>query len=308
MKNIKIFLPIILIILSIFLVACNNKQYGTNVDTNKTLKAFQSIGYTDREIELINQYLSKSDINYLLDYGYVENISEYIGYNIFDINNLSRYIDYKNKFNELDFYHTILYVNMNLDKNFYEVVNTASNPDDILVLVNKYNKLPDDYEPSDLVLVDKRCSIKDNIYLRKEANDNFYKMCINMLSLNLDMKAISGYRSYEYQVKLHNSYIETDGEEKAIKYSAKPRYSEHETGLVVDVMGNNKNYIKFGETDEYKYILKHASDYGFIIRYENEFVTGYINEPWHLRYVGREVAEKLKKENITFDEYIYLNS
>ena len=310
MNTFKEKLLVICTILSIFLVACNtdkNTKNDSNLTIDNTVKTFKNIGYTDREIELIKKYLSESDIDYLLNYDYVENISEYIGYDIFDASKLNRYIDYKNKFNNLDFYHIILYVNMNLDKDFYEDVRVVSNPDDILVLVNKYNKLPDDYVPNDLVLVDARCSAKDGIYLRSEANDNFYKMCMNMISLNLNMKAISGYRSYEYQTKLHNDYINNDGYEAAIKYSAKPGHSEHETGLVVDVMGSNKAYTNFSDTDEYQYILKHASDYGFIIRYDNEFVTGYINEPWHLRYVGREVAEKLKKDNITLDEYIYLN-
>ena len=299
------FLLLFLIIASIFLVACNNNN-DDNPDTNNVVKTFLNIGYSDEEVDAIYKYLSNTDINYLLDYNYIDNLTEYIGYEIFDINNLNRYIAYRDKYSELDFYHTILYVNMNLDKDFYSDVNIVSSPNDILVLVNKYNRLPDDYVPSDLVEVNKRCSVKDGIYLREEANNMLYNMCINMLSLGLDFKVISGYRTKEYQENLYNEYAKNDGEEKAIKYSAKPRHSEHETGLTIDVMGNNKNYLKFDETAEYRYILKHASDYGFIIRYENEFVTGYMNEPWHLRYVGINTAKKIKKENITLDEYVYL--
>ena len=274
---------------------------------NKTKEVFLNLGYSNKEIKEIDKYLKKSDINYLSNHNYVENITEFIRYSIFDINNLDRYIAYRNKYYELDFYHIILYVNMNLDKDFYSDVKTITNPYDKLVLVNKYNKLPDDYSPNDLVLIDKRCSVKDDVYIRKEASKHLIDMCMDMISLNLDMKVISGYRNYDYQKTLYDEYVKKDGEYAAIKYSARPRFSEHETGLSIDVMGNNKNYTKFNETPEYRYILNNAHNYGFIIRYDNEFVTGYINEAWHLRYVGIKNAKKIKNDNITLDEYVYMN-
>lgn len=296
---------IIIFLLIVLLSGCdkeNNIKYTNNIDNN----ILYNIGYNEKQINMIYKYLDLSDISYLTNLNYIENIEDYLGYDIMDIKNIDRYKSFRNKHDNLDLYHIILYVNMNLDKPFYSEYNTVDNPNSNLVLINKYNKLPDDYAPNDLELLDSSCTVKEDLYLRKEARDSFYNMCMDMKSLNLDIKAISGYRTQDYQKMLYEEYSSKDGEEKAIKYSAKPRFSEHETGLSVDVMGSNKNYLLFKDTYEFQYIKEHAFKYGFIIRYENEFVTGYIDEEWHLRYVGVDAATKIKEENISLEEYIYL--
>ena len=172
------------------------------------------------------------------------------------------------------------------------------------ILVNKENPLLEDYVPDDLQRIGSFCSESDKM-LVKEACINFEIMCADALKDNMNIKAISAYRSYDYQKKLYEYYIKTRGLKYASKCSAKPGYSEHQTGLAVDVMGENGDYNLFGKTKEFKWMMKNSYKYGFILRYpsDKEKITGYKYEPWHYRYVGKKLAATLFLENITLEEY-----
>lgn len=117
------------------------------------------------------------------------------------------------------------------------------------------------------------------------------------------MQLISGYRSYAYQVDLYNSYVERDGQEAADRYSARPGYSEHQTGLCFDVGAIDNDY---GTTPAGKWLASHAHEYGFIIRFPEgkEEITGYMYEPWHIRYVGKSVAAEIYQKGLTLEEYL----
>lgn len=116
------------------------------------------------------------------------------------------------------------------------------------------------------------------------------------------MPLISGYRSYDYQTSLYNNYVAIDGEDAANRYSAKPGYSEHQTGLAFDI--GELNY-QFGETPAGIWLAQHAHEYGFIIRYPQgkENVTGYMYEPWHVRYLGDQ-ASSVYASGLTLEEYL----
>ena len=115
---------------------------------------------------------------------------------------------------------------------------------------------------------------------------------------------LSGFRSYETQQTLYNNYVARDGVALADTYSARPGHSEHQTGLAFDVGKIDNGY---GDTDEGKWLATHAHEYGFIIRYlkGKEDITGYMYEPWHIRYVG-SVATNIYQANITLEEYLGL--
>lgn len=117
------------------------------------------------------------------------------------------------------------------------------------------------------------------------------------------MQMISGYRSYDYQVDLYNSYVARDGQEAADRYSARPGYSEHQSGLCFDVGDIDNDY---GTTPAGKWLAAHAHEYGFIIRFPEgkEDITGYMYEPWHIRYVGKDVASEIYQRGITLEEYL----
>ncbi len=170
------------------------------------------------------------------------------------------------------------------------------------ILVNKKNKLNKNYKPNDLVKVSKKFSTKE-CYLRKKVNKAFTRLCKNALKSNLDLKAISCFRSYEYQKNLYINYIKEMGFTKASFCSAKPGCSEHQTGLAIDINYDNDS---FDSTKESKWLINNAYKYGFILRYPKgkEYITGYKYEPWHYRYVGKRIARIMYKKKITLEEYL----
>lgn len=162
-----------------------------------------------------------------------------------------------------------------------------------IILVNKKNPLTRNYVPTNLVIVpdiytfrktylDKAC-LKSYIELYKAANYNYL--------------IYSGYRSYEYQESIYNGDI----------YQAKPGESEHQTGLAIDVTIDGIGLTPyFSYTKEGIWLSENAYLYGFIIRYpqNKEKITGYLYEPWHIRYVGKYHARIIHKNNLTLEEYI----
>ena len=143
-------------------------------------------------------------------------------------------------------------------------------------------------------------------YLRREAKTSFERLAHDASLIGYNIIAVSAYRDYEYQNKLYNDYVANYGVDYANNCSAKPGYSEHQTGLAIDVMASGiNNYGQFSGTKEYAWMVKNAYKYGFILRYleSEENITGYSYESWHFRYVGVDVATKIKNENLTYEEY-----
>src|SRR5690625_1806734 len=179
------------------------------------------------------------------------------------------------------------------------------------VLVNKHNGLTDYYEPDDLVTVEVPTVLENPEVrqLRQVAADALFEMFEEAKNDGIYLHARSGYRSYETQVALFNNYVAEHGEEAANKFSARPGHSEHQTGLVMDVTSESVKFQlteAFGETAEGVWIKENAHRFGFIIRYPEgkENITGYVYEPWHLRYVGEEVAEAIYESGLTFEEFL----
>jgi len=185
-----------------------------------------------------------------------------------------------------------------------------TDPDSIAVLVNKTYGLPADYEPDDLVKVDIPFVYKDESVhsLRKVAADALVTLFEAAKNDGLELAGVSGYRSYAIQKMLYEKYVARDGEEAANTYSAKPGHSEHSTGLAMDVAGISGKCAAnncFAGTPEALWLAEHAHEYGFIIRYPlgKEDITGYQYEPWHLRYVGIELAAILHENDWTMEEF-----
>ena len=112
----------------------------------------------------------------------------------------------------------------------------------------------------------------------------------------------SGFRSYETQTQLYQNYVNKDGKAEADRYSARPGYSEHQTGLAFDLVGTNGDLVT--EEKAAQWLLDHAADYGFVVRYlkGKEKETGYMAEEWHLRYVGKE-AKEISASGLSLEEY-----
>ena len=219
--------------------------------------------------------------------------------------NFERYYDYLTKNPNLSTKEVVTNVNSNLDHEYYTTDYAADLSKNTLILVNKYYKLSSDYAPDNLVHV--TASYGGNgQYIKEEAFEEYKKMYTDMKVLGLNLLIRSSYRSYNYQTGLYNNYVAKDGKANADTYSARPGYSEHQTGLAIDVgTPSTKNLGDFLYTDEYKWMIENAHNYGFILRYkeETEKITGYMYEPWHFRYVGKEVATYIKENDITYEEY-----
>ena len=191
-----------------------------------------------------------------------------------------------------------------------EVITT---PDSIYCLVNKEYSLPSDYEPDDLIVPNITFSIdyeSEKKYIRKEAAEALEQMFADAAKENLELVAVSGYRSYTRQEEIYEKNLKTRGTTHTNQYSAKPGYSEHQTGLVMDISCKSEGYDlqeSFGDTPEGEWVAKNACSYGYIIRYpkDKSEITGYAFEPWHLRYVGVPLATYLTENNLTLDEYFY---
>lgn len=188
----------------------------------------------------------------------------------------------------------------------------VAKPDDIAVLVNKKFALPADYKPKDLVEPNIPFIFKEKSekrLLRKPAAEALEKLVAGAKKDGILLAGVSGYRSYETQKSLFNNYVKSDGEEAARKYSAEPGHSEHETGLAIDMSGSDGKCAAtdcFGGTKEAKWLAEHAPEYGFIIRYPKgkESITGYQYEPWHIRYVGTQMAQEIAAKGLTLEEYL----
>lgn len=175
---------------------------------------------------------------------------------------------------------------------------TVSQPTIIngIVLANKKHPLPTNYNPG------------ENPVARQKVN----KLISDAQALGLNVSnQVSGFRAYSTQASLYNNYVAAHGKQEADRFSARPGYSEHQTGLVFDLIDNQGQLLGAEGTSESskkaaEWLEKNAHKYGFIVRYKPEFVekTGYMEESWHIRYVGEDVAKTIHERNISLEEYL----
>ena len=158
---------------------------------------------------------------------------------------------------------------------------------DEIVIANKHYPLSKDYNPGENPI----------------AKEELLKLIAAMQQAGFPISDhYSGYRSYETQTQLYQDYVNQDGKAEADRYSARPGYSEHQTGLAFDLIGTNGDLVT--EEKAAQWLLDHAADYGFVVRYlkGKEKETGYMAEEWHLRYVGKE-AKDIAASGLSLEEY-----
>lgn len=163
-----------------------------------------------------------------------------------------------------------------------------------ILVASKQYPLPQNYAPGE----------------SEEAREAFRQMAAEAQLEDITLVAFSTFRSFERQQELYDRYVKNDGQEAADRYSARPGYSEHQTGLAFDIGEQNfeEHFAResFGETAAGKWVAANAHHYGFIMRYPEgkEKITGYMYEPWHFRYVGKDVATQIYEKGITLEDYI----
>lgn len=183
--------------------------------------------------------------------------------------------------------------------------------DDIHILVNKERNLPKDYKPWDLVVPNVKFSFEEKLekrYLRQEAADALEILFEGASQDGITLYAVSGYRSYATQDGLFNRKANAVGFEEANKLVAVPGQSEHQTGLSMDVSSKSVGFSlteDFAHTDEGIWLKNNAHKYGFIIRFPQDKtdITGYSYEPWHIRYLGTDLATEVYESGLTLEEF-----
>ena len=158
---------------------------------------------------------------------------------------------------------------------------------DEIVVANKHYPMSKDYYPGENATA-KAAFLK----LIEQMKEEGYAISDNY----------SGFRSYATQAQLYQSYVNQEGQAAADRYSARPGYSEHQTGLAFDVIGTDGQLVE--DAGAAQWLLDHAPDYGFVVRYPRgkESITGYMHEEWHLRYIGKE-AKDIAASGLTLEEY-----
>ncbi len=271
-----------------------------------------SMGYTMEETQDFLKIINKDIKEFLINNSKKKVYYDIIKEKYFLSKNYLKYIDYQKNHEDIKLDKVIALVNVHASDGWYsETYNTDLSKKD-LVLVNKFYKLEEGYKRDDLVPISLQYSYASNSAAEEVVN-SFIQMHKEVKSkLGIHLMVNSSFRSYEDQEAIYKSF-KAKGETYADSYAARPGFSEHQTGLSIDITSTAHPTINaFKESEEYQWLKDNSYKYGFILRYPEgkEDITGYNTESWHFRYVGKKVAEQIFKEGITFDEYYayYLES
>ena len=309
------------------------KKYVKSVPYTKTLNAaFESDDYNEKYLSkysgidyykdkklikainlLLDKKYSTNEINLILSRGSIDDailfskkdkivyLEEYLEYDFARIRLYDQYVDYGNETGSST-YDTVVYVNLGINNPEYTNP-TIVNKFDKNMLVNKHFKLNKEFKVPDLVKIDKKYTDEDNIMMNKEAYEQYKKMSDDLEKSGLNIYITTAYRSYDDQKELCDYFKKLYGDEYVKKYVAQPGFSEHQTGLAIDIASVRKN--TFASSKEYKWMIKNAYKYGYILRYKKEYQeeTGFKSEAWHYRYVGVDIAKDIHNKEMSYEEY-----
>ena len=264
----------------------------------KTIKGIYLIITDKKEPEIIEKKEEKKEKKVKEEKTSFEQLSYYKD------TNHNRYIRYQNKNPNLSIETIVTYVNIGLDNPYYTYTNKAKDLNKTTIIVNKYNYLTRDYVPKNLESIPLSYA-RSGMKLVNVAKDAYVEMAKAAEKQKLKLVVTSSYRDYEYQEDIYNRYVKSDGKEAADTYSGRPGFSEHQTGLAVDLYNGKKLYTEFENTKEFDWMQDNAYKYGFILRFpkDKDNITGYQYESWHYRYVGKEIAQYIHEHDITYEEY-----
>lgn len=290
-----ILILIIILILIQYLKTINSPEYK-----------LEKIGYSRKEIkEIIKK--DKKIINYAIKNKYDRYLIPLTEEKYFI---WKKYKDYRSyildeyKSKKVNYADVITKINTKTNYEPYtHIVNTNMDLGNG-VLVNKYYSLPDKYAPDDIVEISSQYAYPGNS-IKAEVYEAFKEMSKASKQDNITLIINSSYRSYEEQKQIYDDYSDKNGQEYADKYAARPNFSEHQTGLSIDIFSPGYGMKTFETSPAFTWLNENCYKYGFILRYPKgkENITGYSYEAWHYRYLGKDLAKKVHDENITFDEY-----
>ena len=274
------------------------------------------VGYSTEETKVLLDNLSSEEISEVLTYEYNEFIPEFAQAEYFIFKNLDGYLSqvitqeqdfFKYRGTEgYDYDYIVSLVNV---KAIYPVYENTEETDLSLgygILVNKYYELGADYAPDDLVDIDIRYRFGGEKQIRAEVYDAFLEMWEAANQEGIYLVIDSAYRDYASQKEVYEFYENSQGTKYADGIAARPGFSEHQTGLSLDIYSKEcANAATFKDSKTYAWLVANAHKYGFILRYPDgkSELTGYEYESWHYRYLGVELATEVYERGLTYDEY-----
>ena len=304
-----IFLYIAVIIVIVILANKGINAYKTYQYHKTTEYKLITIGYTKKDIKLLSKYYSEKElVKFTKDKKKNKLLLNLMSNKYYLHKNLDTYLEYQDLNPNKSLEDVIKEVNIRHNYAYYEGTIETDTSLNYEMLVNKYYFLTSEYEPNDLVTISTRYAwgAAGSKKIRSEAYEAFIKMHEAANSEGIYLMVNSAYRDYNSQERVYNQYKNNQGEAYADKIAARPGFSEHQTGLALDIFSlNNSTQATFKDTDAYRWLKDNSYKYGFILRYPEglEKITGYDFESWHYRYVGVELAKKIYDSGLTFDEY-----
>ena len=252
-----------------------------------------------------SEYGDTKTVIYLVNNGYFNNelTVELFKDKWFIMDNLDLYLKYGEVISDIR--ELVEYVNTSAYLKGYEDYKDADTEAGNLIIGNKLSYLGD-YVPEDLVSVDDDYIMQDGVMLKSEAYEHLKEMFETAREEGYYFYISTAYRSYDFQKALYDSYLLKDSVEVVDSYSSRPGFSDHQTGLALDIGMPGYKFDAFTDTAECKWLHNNAYKYGFILRYPEgkENITKYTYESWHFRYVGVEVSTYIYETNITLEEYV----
>ncbi len=285
-------------------------EYNSNIDdfiSHKDFKEEKLFTYVNElnksELSIDNTIFIVNHKDYNDKIKYTEKIISIIKEKYYISENLNRYISYNEKNSEMESKEIVTLINSNRDYEYYTNTKKTNTDDFYKVIVNKYYYLDENFTPPSLVYQSIRYGRSD-VQLEAKAYEQYKKMFEAAKKENLTLYLNSAYRSYKSQKEVYKEYEIKEGK-NASNYAALPGYSEHQTGLALDIFKPGATTKTFEKTNEFKWLQENAHKFGFILRYPKgkENITGYSYESWHYRYVGEEIATYIYKNKITYEEY-----
>ena len=261
-------------------------------DTTK--RDLKKLGYSKDDVNAIVEKLDENQINDVLNLEYNEKLVSIISEQYYIPNNLNVYLEYAKDKDDMKI--VISKVNVGANKDWYTDTKETNLTNEYAILVNKFNYLKEDFAVNDLVKISDWYAYAGHS-IRSEVYNNYVNMWKAAKEENLTLLVTSSFRTFASQEKDYKSY----GDD----YAARPGYSEHQTGLALDISTYDTDGNAFKETGEYKWLQENAHKYGFMLRYPEgkEDITGYAYESWHYRYLGETLATKVHDSGLTYDEY-----
>lgn len=305
-KKVGVF--VICAIIAIIAIVSFIKTMVASANEKKTIEyRLSMVGYSENEVNAIKEYLNDEQIEEVINSEYETALTKFIKEKYFIYSNLDKYLDYNKSHSNVESSKVVALVNTGANSDWYSTIIKTDTTKNELMLVNKFYGLDETYEPEDLMEVPGQYAYAGN-YISESMYDNLTELLSASKDAGYTLLISQGYRSYSDQESAYNNIELYNSTSYADSVAARAGHSEYQTGLSVEL---GLYYSSMETGSEVEWIKNNAYKYGFIIRYPEgkEDITGFEANNYRLRFVGVEVANKVQKENITFDEYYayYIN-